>query len=146
MVRKEIERINLEKDRKIACTEEAKKERIRKKNLKEAEKERKKKLAQEKKETKEKNRKEKAANKQSKSISKDREVESEDSSSQADKFEENEKDLSGKICYSCSIDWFTCNEKIKWRSCEECNNWCCVGCIEGRFDANDEFFCNICVY
>ena len=40
MVRKEIERINLEKDRKIACTEEAKKERIRKKNLIEAEEER----------------------------------------------------------------------------------------------------------
>ena len=52
-------------------------------------------------------------------ICKDREVESENSS--------------------------TWNEKIKWRSCEECNNWCCVGCIEGRFDANDDFFCNICV-
>ena len=67
MVRKEIERITLEKSRKIACTEEAKKERIRKKNLIEAEKERKKKLAQEKKETKERNGKEKAAKKQSKS-------------------------------------------------------------------------------
>ena len=50
-----------------------------------------------------------------------------------------------KFYYSCSIDWFTCNEKIKWRNCEECNNWCC-GCIEGRFDAIDEFFCNICLY
>ena len=148
-VRNEIVKAALEKSNKDDRIEEAKKERIRKSQLKEAEKERKKKFAQEKRYKKEKV--EKAAKKKQKSKTKNREESSEDENDYDEDDDDvvvnkNESGLIKTKCYLCSMEWTKCVEKKKWRSCEECNYWCCSGCIEEDIDEADEFLCKKCGY
>ncbi len=43
--------------------------------------------------------------------------------------------MSTKICFGCSCLFHQSIRQSLWRSCEECENWCCHLCVNLNFSA-----------